>query len=208
YAEKRMVKLASKISADKAFRKMSRIEQKRYLQHMEWEIQRRYFDKVERAAASRVKSLSAAGKNTRKAEQLHEAAKVKPIAGRLPVNHKYAGKAVPANKLPQKYRAKGLRFTEDGFPDFGPHAVKLPNGKTKVKIKFTGRNKADDALANKAAGFNPPTTPEGFTWHHHQDGTSMQLVSMDLHTSVRHTGGTAHYRHVTGDKSVYLKKRK
>ncbi|MDH5641622.1 MAG: HNH endonuclease, partial [Nitrospira sp.] len=83
------------------------------------------------------------------------------------------------------------------------HAAKLPNGKYSVEIKLTGRQDPDILLANKAAGFRPAKTPDGFTWHHHQDGTTMQLVPKDLHLNVKHTGGRAHYRHVTGDKSSY-----
>lgn len=33
--------------------------------------------------------------------------------------------------------------------------------------------------------------PDGYTWHHHQDGTTMQLVPTDLHDAVRHTGWAA-----------------
>ncbi len=31
----------------------------------------------------------------------------------------------------------------------------------------------------------------GYTWHHHQDGRTMQLVREDVHESARHTGGSA-----------------
>jgi len=177
--------------------------------YLQWQIERNYFDKVAKGAQRKLAALGkrkltkAVARDIRKAEALLEAAKVKPLAGRLPVNHKYAGKAVPADKLPRGYKTKGLRFTEDGFPDFGPHAIKLPNGKPSVKIKLTGRHNTDILLANKAAGFRPAKTPDGFTWHHHQDGTTMQLVPKDLHKSIRHTGGTAHYKHSTGDKTVY-----
>jgi hypothetical protein len=29
--------------------------------------------------------------------------------------------------------------------------------------------------------------PEGYTWHHHQDGTTMQLVPRDIHGLTGHT---------------------
>jgi hypothetical protein len=31
--------------------------------------------------------------------------------------------------------------------------------------------------------------PEGFTWHHAEDGRRMELVPSDLHETVQHTGG-------------------
>jgi len=34
-------------------------------------------------------------------------------------------------------------------------------------------------------------TPDGYTWHHHQDCLTLQLVPWDLHSAVYHTGGVA-----------------
>jgi hypothetical protein len=34
-------------------------------------------------------------------------------------------------------------------------------------------------------------TPDGYTWHHHQVGKTMQLVPKNLHKEVKHTGGAA-----------------
>ena len=47
--------------------------------------------------------------------------------------------------------------------------------------------------ANEAAGL--ARTPEGYTWHHHQDGKTMLLVPSNLHGAVRHTGGVSTIRH-------------
>ncbi len=47
----------------------------------------------------------------------------------------------------------------------------------------------DEVLANKSAGLLK--TPEGMTWHHHDDGETMMLVDEKLHDAVRHTGGDA-----------------
>ncbi|MBN1126825.1 MAG: HNH endonuclease [Sedimentisphaerales bacterium] len=44
-------------------------------------------------------------------------------------------------------------------------------------------------MANKMMGY--PDTPKGYTWHHVEDGVTMQLVPTDLHQAVRHTGGVA-----------------
>ncbi|MGK3970047.1 HNH endonuclease [Sorangium sp. So ce118] len=47
----------------------------------------------------------------------------------------------------------------------------------------------DFRAASQAAGLS--RTPEGYTWHHHQDGTTMQLVPSDIHRMTGHTGGFA-----------------
>jgi hypothetical protein len=43
------------------------------------------------------------------AETMEKATEVTPVAGRLPINHEYAGKAFPVDKLPAKYRAQDIR---------------------------------------------------------------------------------------------------
>ena len=125
-----------------------------------------------------------------------EAAEVEPVAGRLPRNHEFAGKEFPRELLPPKYREKGLRFKRTGYPDFEPYAATLPNGKKTVKIELTGSRRADEALANKAAGVDE--RPEGYTWHHVEDGGTMMLVPTSLHEAVAHTGGGAGFNHRTG----------
>jgi hypothetical protein len=126
-----------------------------------------------------------------------EATEVEPIAGRLPRNHQYAGKEFPRELLPPKYREKGLRFKSTGYPDFEPYAMTLPNGKKTVRIELTGSRRADELLANKAAGFkgDPPDT---YTWHHVEDEGKMMLVPRDLHGAVGHTGGRARFVERTG----------
>jgi hypothetical protein len=75
----------------------------------------------------------------------------------------------------------GIPFDSNGFPDFSSVS------RADVKIKPTGSRPKDFRAANEAAGFK--TTPEGYTWHHHQDGTTMQLVPTDIHRQTGHTGG-------------------
>lgn len=109
-----------------------------------------------------------------------------PMESRAMPNSKYAGRQFPVENLPPEIRAKypaGVRFTEDGFPDFSPYAIK------EVKIKMKGNRTTDFTEANRAAGLSE--TPEGYTWHHHQDRTTMQLVPTDLHEAVRHGGGVS-----------------
>jgi filamentous hemagglutinin len=119
-----------------------------------------------------------------------------PVAGRLPQNHDYAGRAFPADLLPPKYRSQGLRFTKEGYPDFAPHARQLPNGKRHVEIEYTGSRKADYAAANKKAKLDE--TPDDWTWHHAEDMKTMYLVPSDLHEAVKHTGGVAKHKHGSG----------
>lgn len=56
-------------------------------------------------------------------------------------------------------------------------------------LGYSGDRKRDAVAANAAAGFRH--TPTGYTWHHHQDGRTMQLVPTDLHRAISHTGGHA-----------------
>jgi hypothetical protein len=96
------------------------------------------------------------------------------INGRLPINSRYAGSVHPS----------GVEFTAQGFPNFGPHAV------AEVELEgLTGEYRIDQGLANRAAGFEG--TPDGYVWHHVEDGRTMQLVPKELHSAVRHTGGSA-----------------
>ncbi|WP_284361814.1 HNH endonuclease, partial [Candidatus Phycosocius spiralis] len=96
------------------------------------------------------------------------------IGGKPPINNKYAGQVHPS----------GVRFTEQGFPDFRPYA------KAEVGVEgLTGVHRTDAALANAAVGLK--STPKGYVWHHVEDGFTMQLIPKATHNSVRHTGGAA-----------------
>jgi len=75
---------------------------------------------------------------------------------------------------------------KDGYPDFSPFATK------RVEIDMTGKN-SDFGLANEAAGLKE--TPPGMTWHHHQDGVTMELVPSNINNKVPHDGGAS----VVGD---------
>lgn len=77
----------------------------------------------------------------------------------------------------------GIPFDRNGFPDFSSVS------RNTVQMPQTGNRAADFAAANRAAGL--PSTPRGYTWHHHQDGRTMQLVPTDIHRATGHTGGVA-----------------
>jgi A nuclease of the HNH/ENDO VII superfamily with conserved WHH len=103
-----------------------------------------------------------------------EIAIIPTIAGRKPINSKYAGQVHPS----------GVQFTAQGFPDFKPYA------KAEVKIEnLTGIYHTDAALANAAVGLRK--TPKNFLWHHKEDALTMQLIPKSIHNQVRHTGGSA-----------------
>jgi hypothetical protein len=91
-------------------------------------------------------------------------------------NAHLAGKSHPVTGVP---------FDAKGFPDFkAAGLVKL-----EVKITRTSSYAGDFRAANKAAGLK--ATPQGYTWHHHQDGVTLQLVPKDVHLLTGHTGGRA-----------------
>jgi RHS repeat-associated protein len=107
-----------------------------------------------------------AGRNA--AEHLQNIAK----PGRARRNGHLAGK---------KHPETGIPFDRDGYPDFSK------SSRADVQIEFTGTRAGDFRAANKAAGYDK--TPEGYTWHHHQDGKTMQLVPTTSHKYTGHDGG-------------------
>jgi RHS repeat-associated protein len=80
-----------------------------------------------------------------------------------------------------KHPVTGIPFDNNGYPDFSSVTT------AEVKISPTGSRAGDFKAANEAAGL--PRTPEGYTWHHHQDGVTMQLVPRAIHAATGHTGG-------------------
>lgn len=108
------------------------------------------------------------------------------IGGRKVIHNEYAGKVYHVD--PERYASvakkypEGVRFSDDGYPDFRPYA------KEQVSIAdLTGDRYKDANKANQKAGMD--RTPEGYTWHHHQDCKTMILVPAELHQAVRHSGG-------------------
>ncbi|WP_446091397.1 HNH endonuclease [Acinetobacter sp. 1124_18A] len=80
---------------------------------------------------------------------------------------------------------KGVEFSKNGFPIFTPYAkaiVKLDKGQK-------GNYTSDFTEANRLAKFGK--TPEGYIWHHYEDGVTMQLIPLEIHDAVRHSGGVA-----------------
>ncbi|MFB6803983.1 T7SS effector LXG polymorphic toxin [Peribacillus butanolivorans] len=85
----------------------------------------------------------------------------------------------------------------NGYPDFTPYVH--PNVEpVKIEVHSPKNNPKDFENANIAAKLTKDTDPpiidirkppEGYTWHHHQDGKTMMLVDEDIHREFRHIGG-------------------
>ena len=109
-------------------------------------------------------------------------------SGRLPANWHYAGRVYDGEHwtpdLAQRY-PDGVRFSNDGFPDFSPYATHTVT----FDPQYAGNTTTDFTQANRLAGL--PRTPDDYTWHHHQDTRTMQLVPTEVHDAVRHAGGRA-----------------
>lgn len=81
---------------------------------------------------------------------------------------------------------------KNGFPDYSPHS------KGDVDIPMTGSRDIDDDLALQAMRkkLDDPSwdPPADHTWHHNENGTTMQLIPKNIHA----TGGGAHSPHMGG----------
>lgn len=127
------------------------------------------------------------------------------VHNRCNPNEKYAGQTRYIEndpKLAEKY-PDGVFIKENGYPDFSPY--KYNKGGFSGEVTFETPSSAgveagkclrgdcyyDFKMANKAAGFGDKVTdtPKGWTWHHCEDGKTMQLVPSDLHKKIGHDGG-------------------
>ena len=54
---------------------------------------------------------------------------------------------------------------------------------------MNGNYSHDSALANKQAGLS--STPDGYVWHHVEDGKTMQLIPKNIHNKFPHLGGAS-----------------
>lgn len=88
----------------------------------------------------------------------------------------------------KNHEVTGIPFNKYGFPDFSSVAIKT--------VKIVVKNSRSDRLAaNKQSGISKE--PRGYIWHHHEDGTTLQLVPKDIHGKTGHSGGAA------GQDSLY-----
>lgn len=99
--------------------------------------------------------------------------------------------ATKMKKLSEATGGKPIKFKE-GYPDFSEHVYKHKGSPAKVEIEMTGGG-TDFTKANKAMKKNDPNweQPKGYTWHHKEDGVTMELVPTDLNRNVPHDGGAS-----------------
>ncbi len=110
------------------------------------------------------------------------------VNGRRPINSDWAGRVFDGPTWTDDLAAQypdGVRFTPEGFPDFGPYA----QARVEFDAGLNGNYGHDAALANQAAGLS--STPDGYVWHHVEDGRTLILIPQNLHQGVRHTGGAS-----------------
>ncbi|MED1016182.1 T7SS effector LXG polymorphic toxin [Bacillus atrophaeus] len=112
----------------------------------------------------------------------------------------------------EKHPKTGVPYDKDGFPIFKPKFdTKIDSNLYKesdylqfkdATLKLKEEIETDPLLRNQ---FNDlqiemikaGETPDGYTWHHHQDPGRMQLVDQKVHRKTGHTGG----RHLWGGGS-------
>ncbi|WP_236841229.1 HNH endonuclease [Brevibacillus formosus] len=87
----------------------------------------------------------------------------------------------------------------NGYPDFTKYYHPTVEPVT-IKIASPTNRPADYRAANTEAKLNkdsdppvpaPDKAPEGYIWHHHEDGTTMVLVEKDIHREFTHSGGVS-----------------
>jgi hypothetical protein len=96
---------------------------------------------------------------------------------------------------------KPIEFKE-GYPDFSEYTAKVKgadgrviDGKVEIELSPTGNrdidfDRADAAMRDKLGDPNWEK-PKDYTWHHAEDGTTMELLPTDLHGNVPHSGGVS-----------------
>ncbi|AQY52409.1 RHS-family protein [Listeria weihenstephanensis] len=129
-----------------------------------------------------------------------EIMKTKPMNSRAPEKWINKGGTIEIDALGNwKYTNKNdiSVVYKNGFPDFIPY--KHPNvDNVPIEIAQPKNYPKDYEAANKGAGLSkiskPPVNdikkpPEGYTWHHMEDGKTMMLVEKDIHNEFKHMGG-------------------
>ena len=98
---------------------------------------------------------------------------------------------------------KPVKF-KDGYPDFSPHVY--PKGSVKIDMKGDKSDfrAARDAMREKLGDPNWPgipgrNMPKDWTWHHKEDGVTMELVPYDLNSNIAHTGGSSLVKELKND---------
>ena len=113
--------------------------------------------------------------------------------GLLIMNKKYAGQTIhfSSPKLIANNYPDGIDVYYDinGFPDFRPFVY----NKAVVQVfGLKGNSDTDFTLADKEAGITSEfRSINKLTWHHNEDGITMELVPTIINQTAKHTGGAA-----------------
>lgn len=95
----------------------------------------------------------------------------------------------------------------EGYPDFSPHVLNVNGKPASVDIDMMGNHsrtgngdfsQATEAMRTK---LNDPTWEPDYsqyTWHHHENGTTMELVPKNINRDYAHTGGASIVNGPTG----------
>lgn len=116
------------------------------------------------------------------------------VNNRYPINARFAGGFWRNGNNPPGWPYGNIPFNKKGFPVFDEWVDDRgkPDGKPYVEITPTGSRARDSDQADKLAGITREEREDlGLVWHHHEEYGRMQLVPLDLHKEVRHTGGFA-----------------
>ena len=105
------------------------------------------------------------------------------------------------NEIESVTGGKPVKF-KDGYPDYSDYTYKAKgadgrpvDASVEIKLDPNGNREKDFAEARKAMaeklGQDKFKEPKGWTWHHTEDGTTMELVPSKLHNNVPHSGGVS-----------------
>ena len=79
--------------------------------------------------------------------------------------------------------------TGDFYPRFEGHAHPQYSTAIKAEFKMTGNQAQDIYYMNRQVFGGSKFKPNGYTWHHLEDGESMLLVNTRIHSKFHHQGG-------------------
>ncbi len=152
------------------------------------------------AAAERARRAMEAGKRYAESMKCQSCPKVSNRFGtHLPTKGTWKGEK-GNSRWTSDDKSVSLDYKE-GYPDFttsNPPSI-YPKGDGKVEIEMMGNDKdfvtAKKAMQDKLGDSSWPgsakkNAPEGYTWHHSEDGATMQLVRRDVHAKAK--SGAAH----------------
>ena len=87
-----------------------------------------------------------------------------------------------------------VRYNKDGYPDFSNHLTHPEVKSVDLLEGFNQKRTLDYEKANKLVGKAEDwgvEAPEGYRWHHHEKGRTLQLVPRAIHELFDHLGGIA-----------------